>query len=99
MAAYIAQEDLGFGMASPSRYRDALAAAGFDDIQLTNRNPWYRDVAKEELARLVGPERQKFEATLGAEDLQGMINTWEAMLVVLDSGEHCPHHFRARKPH
>ncbi len=99
MAAYIAQEDLGFGMASPSRYRDALAAAGFVDIQLTNRNPWYRDVAKEELARLVGPERQKFEATLGAEDLQGMINTWEAMLVVLDSGEHCPHHFRARKPH
>ncbi|HAJ18821.1 MAG TPA: SAM-dependent methyltransferase, partial [Rhodospirillaceae bacterium] len=43
--------------------------------------------------------RQKFEATLGAEDLQGMINTWEAMLVVLESGEHCPHHFRARKPH
>ncbi|MDF1747472.1 MAG: methyltransferase domain-containing protein [Alphaproteobacteria bacterium] len=98
MAAYIAQEDLGFGMASPSRYQDALESAGFTDIRLTNRNPWYRHVAQGELARLIGPERPKFEATLGAEDLQGMINTWEAMLIVLESGEHCPHHFRARKP-
>ena len=43
MADYIAREDLDFGMASPERYRRALEAAGFVDVSLTNRNPWYRD--------------------------------------------------------
>ena len=44
MADYIAKEDLDFGMASPARYRRALEAAGFVDVSLTNRNPWYRTV-------------------------------------------------------
>ncbi len=98
MAAYIAAEDLDFGMASPQRYRAALEEAGFIDIRLTNRNPWYRQVARDEHARLTGPERPRFEVALGKDGLDGMIETWRAMLAVLDTGEHCPHHFRARKP-
>ena len=46
MTDYIAKEDLDFGMASPARYRRALEAAGFVDVSLTNRNPWYRAVAR-----------------------------------------------------
>ena len=57
MADYIAEEDLDFGMASPARYRRALEAAGFVDVSLTNRNPWYRTVARQELARLEGTGR------------------------------------------
>ena len=79
MVDYIAKEDLDFGMASPTRYRRAPEAAGFVDMSLTNRSPWYRTVAREELARLEGAGRGAF-------------------LTVLDSGEHCPHHFRGRKP-
>ena len=60
MADYIAKEDLDFGMASPERYRRALEAAGFVDVSLTNRNPWYRRVAREELARLEGAGRDAF---------------------------------------
>ena len=52
MAAYIAAEALDFGMASPRRYRGALEAAGFVDIELANRNAWYRGVARGELERL-----------------------------------------------
>ena len=52
MAEHIAKEDLDFEMASPARYRRALETAGFVDVLLTNRNPWYRTVAREELARL-----------------------------------------------
>ena len=54
MAHYLAKEDLDFGMASPARYRRALEEAGFVDVSLSNRNPWYRTVAREELARLEG---------------------------------------------
>ena len=46
MADYIAKEDLDFGMASPARYPRALEAAGFVEVSLTNRNPWYRRVRR-----------------------------------------------------
>jgi phosphoethanolamine N-methyltransferase len=98
MADYIAREALDFGMASPARYRAALEDAGFAEITLRNRNPWYREVARKELALLEGPGRAKFEEVCGADEIARQIGTWRAMIVVLDTGEHCPHHFRALKP-
>lgn len=98
MARYIAAEDLDFAMASPSRYRRALEAAGFTEVRLVNRNPWYREQARAELARLQGPDRTRFEVILGPEAVVGQIETWTVMQPVLESGEHCPHHFRGRKP-
>ena len=98
MTDYLAKEDLGFGMASPARYRRALEAAGFVDVSLTNRNPWYRTVAREELARLDGAGRDAFLTVLCEAALDEQVGIWRAMIVVLDSGEHCPHHFRCRRP-
>ena len=98
MTDYLAKEDLGFGMASPARYRRALEEAGFVDVSLTNRNPWYRNIAREELARLEGAGRDAFLAVLGEAALDEQVGIWRAMIVVLDSGEHCPHHFRCRRP-
>ena len=98
MEHYLRCEDLGFGMASPARYARALERAGFEEIRLTNRNEWYRGQARDELARLQGPERPAFEALVGADEIARQIRTWSAMIVVLDTGEHCPHHLRARKP-
>ena len=98
MKAYIAAEDLGFGMASPDRYRRALEAAGFVDVVLTNRNAWYREEAQAELAILTGTERKALEAKLGAALIARQIRTWELMVPVLRSGEHCPHHIHAWKP-
>jgi SAM-dependent methyltransferase len=98
MAAYVAAEALDFGMASPARYERALAAAGFVDVELRNRNAWYREVARAELARLTGPDREHFVEMLGADEVAVQTRTWSAMVPVLESGEHCPHHFRARRP-
>jgi phosphoethanolamine N-methyltransferase len=98
MAYYLACEDLGFGMASPARYEAALRRAGFVEIALVNRNDWYRVEARRELARVETEERARFEAILGPDEVARQIATWKAMLPVLDSGEHCPHHIRARKP-
>jgi phosphoethanolamine N-methyltransferase len=98
MAAYIAAEALDFGMASPDRYRRALAAAGFVDVDLRNRNHWYREVARAELERLTGADRARFVDVIGETELDHQIATWSAMVPVLASGEHCPHHLRARRP-
>lgn len=98
MQDYIRAEDLDFAMASPARYDKAMQSAGFDKIALRNRNPWYRDVAADELARLTGPERAALETAHGTDFIAGQISTWSLMLPVLQSGEHCPHHIRGQKP-
>lgn len=98
MAAYIAAEGLDFGMASPRRYRDAMAAAGFTDITITSRNEWYRATAKSELERLKGPVGRAAAGVVGQDFVDENIGIWERMIPVLDSGEHCPTHLRARKP-
>ncbi len=98
MAEYIKSEGLDFGMASPSRYKDALESAGFVDIRIESRNAWYRDEARRELERMKGPWRAGAEAELGAEFVAHNIEIWERMVPVLASGEHCPTHLHARKP-
>ncbi len=98
MTAYISQEDLDFAMASPARYETALAEAGFQNIALSSRNGWYAEVAREELARMSGPTRAKWEAAHGADLIAYSIDTWTAMIRVLETGEHCPHHLLAQKP-
>ena len=97
MQAYIAAEGLDFGMASPARYRAAMEAAGFNDITITSRNPWYRQVARDELARMRGPWRETAAKALGQDFVDHNIEIWERMLVVLDQGEHCPTHLRGRR--
>jgi len=98
MKYYLEQEGLSFAMASPARYRRALEGAGFVDVSLRNRNPWYRDVARRELASLEDEIYERAVAAAGREVVDHNIGTWRAMLAVLDTGEHCPHHLRGRKP-
>lgn len=98
MKHYIELEGLSFGMASPTRYRQALETTGFTDIRLTNRNPWYREIARRELAALEGELYERAAAAAGRETVDHNIGTWRAMVAVLETGEHCPHHLHGRKP-
>ncbi|MEX0969343.1 MAG: methyltransferase domain-containing protein [Paracoccaceae bacterium] len=99
MQAYLAAEGLAFGMASPARYADALAQAGFTEISLASRNLWYQETAALELARMRGPLYDAATAQLGTEFVDHNIEIWTRMLPVLQSGEHCPTHIHAQKPH
>jgi len=98
MKDYVAAEGLSFSMASPARYRRAMEQAGFADIAIVDRNPWYREVARGELERLKGPMFQRAANAVGEEYVLKNIRTWEAMQKVLDSGEHRPTHLRGFKP-
>ena len=93
----IALEDLDFAMASPEVYRSALEQAGFQNITLRNRNPWYRDVAKAELDFLTGDSREELDSRHGADYIAAQEKTWRALVGVLASGEHCPHHIRGQR--
>jgi SAM-dependent methyltransferase len=98
MADYIAAEGLDFGMATPARYLQAMAAAGFADGQTTSRNAWYRVQARDELARLQGAAGDRAAKVVGRAFVDQNIGIWSRMIPVLDSGEHCPTHLAARKP-
>lgn len=98
MKTYIAAEGLSFAMASPARYAAAMRRAGFVDITTVDRNPWYCEVARSELARLKGPLYDTVVAAVGAAYVDKNIKTWEAMQTVLDRGEHRPTHLRGWKP-
>lgn len=98
MRHYLELEGLSFNMASPGRYRKALEVAGFTHVELRNRNPWYVEQARGELAAMEGTLYEKAVAAAGRDVVDHNIQTWRAMLEVLESGEHCPHHLRARKP-
>ncbi|MGL6208992.1 MAG: class I SAM-dependent methyltransferase, partial [Paracoccaceae bacterium] len=98
MADYIAAEGLDFGMATPQRYLEAMAAAGFVDGTTTSRNAWYRTRAREELERLKGEAGANAARIVGQDFVDHNIAIWSRMIPVLDSGEHCPTHLAARKP-
>jgi len=99
MADYIAAEGLDFGMATPARYLDAMAAAGFRNGTTASRNDWYRIRAREELARLTGKVGDEAAKAVGRDFVERNIGIWTRMIPVLDSGEHCPTHLAAQKPH
>jgi phosphoethanolamine N-methyltransferase len=98
MQRYLDAEGLGFVMATSGRYRAALENAGFTDIVLTDRNAWYRDLARQEQADLGGPLRQQAVAMTGEDFVESQLEVWRTMQVVLDSGELRPTHIQARKP-
>jgi ubiquinone/menaquinone biosynthesis C-methylase UbiE len=99
MLAYIEAEGLDFGMASAARYLEAMRSAGFVDASATSRNAWYRETAEEELERLRGPVGAAAAQIVGQDFVDQNIAIWSRMVPVLASGEHCPMHLRARKPH
>lgn len=98
MLDYMAAEGLSFRMGSLPRYGAALAAAGFEQVELRDRNDWYRATVRAELEQMRGPLRPTLEAAVGAAETARNVALWEKLCAVVASGELRPGHFRARKP-
>jgi phosphoethanolamine N-methyltransferase len=50
------------------------------------------------LAWLTDPERAALSDGFGKDFIDHNVETWSAMVAVLKSGEHCPHHIRGQRP-
>ena len=98
MQAYIEAEGLDFGLASAAVYQRALSDAGFKDIQLNDRNAWYRQEARRERDNLAGALSSRLKMAVGREFLMHEIDVWDKIIIVLDQGQLRPTHLRARKP-
>jgi len=98
MQTYIKAEGLGFEMAPPEKYEASLKAAGFENVALRDRNPWYAKLARKEYEQIKGPLYKILVERAGQAETDRNIEVWRTMCVVLDSGELRPGHMRAVKP-
>ena len=98
MQAYIEVEGLDFRLASAASYADALEAAGFVDIEIDDRNEWYRQEARQERDSLKGALFEGLASRVGDEFLEREIEVWDKMIVAVDLGQLRPTHLRGRKP-
>ena len=98
MLEYFRLEGIAYNMADMAETTATLAAAGFIDIEGRDRNAWYRDLARGELAALEGKLRPLVSARIGRERAEHFIANWQQLVLVLERGELRPTHFKARKP-
>ena len=98
MLEYFRLEGLAYNMANMDETTATLSRAGFIDIEGRDRNAWYRDLARGELAALEGELRSLVAARIGHERAEHFIANWRQLILVLERGELRPAHFKARKP-
>lgn len=98
MERYVGLEGLSFAMASPHHYEAAMRAAGFQEVEVRDRNGWYLATARHELAQINGQFHERLVQLVGASETDRQTQVWEAMIVVLESGELRPTHLKAKRP-
>lgn len=98
MAAYIAAEDLDFGMTSAKGFAKAMQDVGFEGISTNSRNAWHHHLAITELAGMQGEIGCMAAQHVGQDFVDRNIKIWMLMIPVLQSGEHCPTHLHATRP-
>ena len=97
MREYFRLEGIAYNMANTAETTAALARVGFVGIEVRDRNAWYRDLARRELAALSGELRPLVTERIGAARAQHFVDNWRQLVLVLERGELRPAHLKARK--
>ncbi len=98
MLEFFRLEGIAYNMASTAETTAVLACVGFIEIEALDRNAWYRDLARRELAALEGELLPLVTARIGGDRAEHFIRNWRQLVLVLDRGELRPAHLKARKP-
>jgi phosphoethanolamine N-methyltransferase len=98
MATFVETSGLSFAMGITDELPAILEGAGFTDIHVVDRNPWYREEARGEIERMRGPLREQLLEILGREKADRWIEMRVAMIAALDAGAFRPTHLRGTKP-
>ena len=98
MLEFFRLEGITYNMATLDESAAVLSAAGFTDIEVRDRNAWYRDLARREAAALQGELYPVLCAKIGAARAEHFVTNWRQMVVVLERGELRPGHLKAVRP-
>ena len=75
-----------------------VRAAGFADLELDDRNGWFRAYARDEYERLKGELFETYVARFGAAQAKQSVENARIRALLADQGQLRPGHIRARKP-
>ena len=75
-----------------------VEACGFTDVEWRDRNAWYAQVIEDELSTLTGDNYPRLVERLGPEAAAQRLDSTTKKKAIVDGGELCPGHLRARKP-
>jgi phosphoethanolamine N-methyltransferase len=98
MLEFFRLEGIAYNLISLQECATLLRSAGFTQIEVRDRNAWYCDLARRELAAMQGHMREGIVARIGPERARHFLANWRQMVCVLERGELRPGHMRARKP-
>ena len=98
MLEYFRLEGIAYNMASLDESATALAGAGFASVEVLDRNHWYLDLARRELAAMAGPLAPVITERIGKDRARHFLDNWRQLVVVLERGELRPAHLRAQRP-
>lgn len=97
MIYFIELEGIPYHPTTLAEYGLMLHQRGFEGIRLQDNNTWYRDLAKQELARMKGELFSLMTEKLGVEVRDHFLEDWRMLTVVLDKGELRPGRMWATK--
>jgi phosphoethanolamine N-methyltransferase len=98
MQEYFRLEGIAYNMATLEESARALQDAGFGEVEVRDRNAWYLDLARRELASMEGPMHETILRAIGAERTEHFIVNWRQLVLVLERGELRPGHLKAVRP-
>jgi phosphoethanolamine N-methyltransferase len=89
---------LDFEMQNLEQTTEALQRSGFEQVRLNDRNAWYQQEIKHELATLEGDKYHALAELIGAEAAQHRLHSSRLKQQVVNEGFLRPTHFSAVKP-
>lgn len=88
---------LNFQMRNIEQTRQALEQAGFDQVKLSDRNEWYKDTIKDELATLSGEKYEQLASMIGTEQAEYRLKSSQLKQEAIEAGFLRPTHFVCHK--
>lgn len=98
MIHFVELEGIPYHPATLAEYGLMLHDIGFEQVRLLDMNAWYRDLGRQELARMRGELFHLMTEKLGEQVRDHFLEDWRMLTVVLDKGELRPSRLWARKP-
>lgn len=98
MMEYFRLEGIAYNMVTLDQSAAALRRAGFVDVEIRDRNAWYLELARRELAAMEGHLKPALLDRIGPARTQHFLDNWRQLVLVVERGELRPGHLKAAKP-
>jgi phosphoethanolamine N-methyltransferase len=98
MTDWISALGLTFSMALLDDTAALLAGAGFAEVSTRDRNAWYAERSRQEVAQMAGPDRGRLMVILGEKGAHNWIERARLKSIAVGQGHLRPGHLRGRKP-